>query len=225
MKAIIIGAGGQARVVFDILCYDKNIEVVAFIDNVKRGANEKIMNVPVMGDHSVIHKLIDNGIKWAIIGIGDNNIRATYFNNLKKIGLELMKAIHPTVHLGHHTKIGEGTVIVTGATIATGVEIGKNVIINTGAIIEHENILEDHVHIAPGVVLAGRVTVHEKAFIGAGSIVKEYVTIGKNVTVGAGSIVLNDLPDNTVAFGAPAKIVSDKKNCSKNKKGLPVAKI
>lgn len=211
MKIVIIGAGGHARVISEILNYDRNIEVVAFVDNVIRGSDERIMGIPVLGDHSVLPKLFKSGVMGAIIGVGDNNIRKAHFEKIKNMGVELINAIHPTVHIAHNVKIGKGVVIVTGATIATGVEIGNNVIVNTGAIIEHEDILEDHVHIAPGTVLAGRVVVKEGAFIGAGTVIKEYITIGENATIGAGSVVLKDIPDNAVAVGTPAKIIKIKK--------------
>ena len=210
MKTVIIGAGGHARVIFEILNYDRNIEIVAFVDNVIRGSDEKIRDIPVFGDHSVITKLFKSGVKGAIIGVGDNIIRKAHFEKIGNMGVELVTAIHPTVHIAHNAKIGKGVAIVTGATIATGVEIGDNVIVNTGAIIEHEDILKDHVHIAPGTVLAGRVTVNEGAFIGAGSVVKEYVAIGKNATIGAGSVVLEDIPNNAIAVGSPAKVIKIK---------------
>ena len=91
-----------------------------------------------------------------------------------------------------------------------GSRIGNNVIINTGAIVEHENIIEDSAHIGPGAVLAGKVTVKKETFIGIRVAVKEYITIGKNVTVGAGAVVLEDIPDNVVAVGIPAKIIKNK---------------
>ena len=34
------------------------------------------------------------------------------------------------------------------------------------------------------------------------------VTIGSNVVIGAGSVVTKDIPDNSVAIGVPAKVVS-----------------
>lgn len=210
MKVVIIGAGGHARVVYEVLRYDKNVEVVAFVDNVTRGADEEIMGVPMVGDHSVIPALIRDGVKGAIVGIGDNTIRAGYFVQLKAMGVELIKAIHPTAHIAYNARIEEGCMVVAGATVATSARVGKNVIINTGAIVEHEDVLGDHVHIAPGVVLAGRVRVGEETFIGAGSIVKENITIGSNVTIGAGSIVLSNIPDNALALGVPAKIVDIK---------------
>lgn len=210
MKTIIIGAGGHARVVFEILQYDRNIDVVAFVDNITRGADEKIRDIPVYGDHSVLPKLFKNGVKCAIIGVGKNNIRKAHFEEIKDTNVELINAIHSTAHISHNAKIGKGVVIAARATIATSVEIGDNVIVNTGAIVEHEDILEDHVHIASGTVLAGRVRVEEGAFIGAGTIVKEFITIGKNTTIGAGSVVLENIPDNTVAVGTPAKVIKTK---------------
>lgn len=210
MKIAIIGAGGQARVVYEILRFDKNMEVVAFVDSVVKGSEEKIMGIPVVGDHAVIHRLIKNGVKGFIVGVGDNKIRMEHFYKILNMRLDPINAIHSTAHIGYNAKFGKGVVISAGATIATGVEIGNNVIINTGAIVEHENILEDHVHIAPGVVISGRVTICEGAFVGAGTVVKEYVKIGKSAVIGAGSIVLEDIPDDAVAVGAPAKVIKIK---------------
>lgn len=211
MKIVIIGAGGQARVVYEILRYNRNMEIFAFIDNIIKGSEEKIMGIQVLGDHSILPKLIKEGVKGYIVAVGDNRIRMQHFNKLLNMDLIPINAIHPTAHIAYNAKIGKGVVISTGATIATGTTIGDNVIINTGAIIEHEDVIEDHVHIAPGTVLAGRITVKEGAFIGAGSVVKEYITIGKNTIIGAGSIVLEDIPDNVVAVGTPAKVIKIKK--------------
>jgi len=206
MKIAIIGAGGQARVVYEILSYDRNIEVFAFVDNVVRGSDERIMGIPVMGDHSVLPKLITNGVKGAVIAVGDNEIRAAHFEKLKGMGLEMVNAIHPTAYIAPSVKLGSGVVIATEAIIVTGARIGNNVIINTGAIIEHEDEIEDHVHIGPGCSIAGRVTIKKRAFIGIGSVVRNYLTIGENTIIGAGSVVLEDMPDNVVAVGAPAKV-------------------
>ena len=194
MKMVIIGAGGQARIVYEILSFDRNVEVVAFVDNVVHGSDERIMGIPVMGDHSVLPKLITNGVGGAIIAVGDNKIRAERFEELGGMGLELVNAIHPTSYIAPSAKLGSGVTVAIGAIISTGTRIGNNVIVNTGATIDHENEIEDHVHVAPGCCLAGRVTIKKGTFIGIGSVVKEYLTIGENVTVGAGSVVLEDIP-------------------------------
>ena len=44
-------------------------------------------------------------------------------------------------------------------------------------------------------------------FIGAGTIVLPGVIIGNNVVIGAGSVVSQDIPDDSVAVGSPARVV------------------
>jgi sugar O-acyltransferase (sialic acid O-acetyltransferase NeuD family) len=212
MKIIIIGAGGHARVVYENLRHDKNMDVVAFVDNQIRGSDERIMGIPVLGPHSVVLKLIDDGVKGFVVAVGDNKIRAEHFNNFIKMGLDPVNAIHPTSTIAYDVKIGKGVVICMSANISTGAQIGNNTIINTNAIIEHEDVIEDHVHIGPGSSLAGRVKVKKGTFVGIGCIVKEYTTIGENCIIGAGSVVLNDIPDNSIAVGTPAKKIKKNKD-------------
>lgn len=44
-------------------------------------------------------------------------------------------------------------------------------------------------------------------FVGAGAIVLPGVTIGNNVVIGAGSVVSQDIPNDSVAAGNPARVV------------------
>ncbi len=180
--------------------------MIGFTDDVIKKPDETIFGKPIVGPHSIWEKLKKQGIKTAIVAIGDNKIRAQRFEQLCKLGINIINAIHPKATIAPSVEIGKGVVVCSGAIINTLAKIGNNCIINTGAIVDHEDLIGDNVHIAPGVALAGRVTVKENTFIGLGSVVKEYVTIGKNVIIGAGSVVLKDIPDNTMAAGTPAEI-------------------
>ncbi|MBR2858211.1 acyltransferase [bacterium] len=53
----------------------------------------------------------------------------------------------------------------------------------------------------------GEVVLKENCRIGTHSVVMPGVTVGKNSIVGAFSFVTEDIPDNVVAFGVPAKVV------------------
>lgn len=53
----------------------------------------------------------------------------------------------------------------------------------------------------------GEVILKENCRIGTHSVVMPGVTVGKNSIVGAFSFVTEDIPDNVVAFGVPAKVV------------------
>lgn len=52
------------------------------------------------------------------------------------------------------------------------------------------------------------ITIGNNVFIGAGSIILCGVHIGNNVVIGAGTIVTKSIPDNSVAYGNPVKVVA-----------------
>jgi UDP-perosamine 4-acetyltransferase len=207
MRVVIIGAGGHARVVLDILRYNHEIKVVGFINKFVKHPNEKIDGIPIIGDTSVLPKLIKKGIKNFIVAVGDNKIRASYFKRLIQMGMVPINAIHPTAIIAKNAKIGRGVVVAAGSIICPEARIGNNVIINTGAIVEHHDVIEDHVHIAPGIKSSGDVTVGTGSFIGVGTTIIQKIRIGRNVVVGAGSVIIRDVPDNTVVVGVPTRTI------------------
>lgn len=54
------------------------------------------------------------------------------------------------------------------------------------------------------------IKVGDNCYFGTGVTVLGSITIGNNVTVAAGSVVINDVPDNAVVGGIPAKIIKMK---------------
>jgi maltose O-acetyltransferase len=54
--------------------------------------------------------------------------------------------------------------------------------------------------------LLGRVKVGNCVSIGTNATVLPKVTIGDNVIIGAGSVVTRNIPDNSLAFGVPARV-------------------
>ncbi|MDD6564092.1 MAG: DapH/DapD/GlmU-related protein, partial [Clostridiales bacterium] len=55
------------------------------------------------------------------------------------------------------------------------------------------------------------VNIGDDVWIGGGSIILPGVTIGNNVIIGAGSVVTKDVPDNTLAYGNPCRIIRNLK--------------
>jgi sugar O-acyltransferase (sialic acid O-acetyltransferase NeuD family) len=140
-----------------------------------------------------------------VIGIGNNIFR-------KRIAEEVLKdkrfiSTFSANSICHSSSnIGEGSQVMSGAVIQMGTVIGSHSVINTSASVDHDCILEKYTFIGPNATLCGGVTVGECSFIGAGATILPYITIGKNCMIGAGSVVTKDIPDNTTAYGNPAKI-------------------
>ncbi len=54
-----------------------------------------------------------------------------------------------------------------------------------------------------------KVKIGNYVFIGENTVILPGVTIGDRVIIGSGSIVTKDIPDNSVAVGNPARVISD----------------
>ena len=201
-KVIIIGAGGHAKVIADII-EKSGDEVVGFLDDNKENGATVIKNYKVIGDlnNRFAMAVTKKDVEF-IIAIGDNKKREEISHSPN---LKFYTAIHPSAQIGLDVRIEEGTVVMANVCINSSARIGKHCIINTGAIIEHDNIIEDFVHISPNTSLGGTVKIGESTHVGIGSIVKNNITICKNCTIGAGAVVVKDILEEGTYIGVPAK--------------------
>lgn len=62
----------------------------------------------------------------------------------------------------------------------------------------------------PDLDVMGPICVGANSFIGSGTVVLPGVKIGRNCVVGAMSVVTRSLPDDSVAVGSPAKVISSR---------------
>jgi sugar O-acyltransferase (sialic acid O-acetyltransferase NeuD family) len=86
-------------------------------------------------------------------------------------------------------------------------KIGEHTIVNTGASIDHDCAIGSFCHIAPQVTLCGEVSVGDGTIVGSGTTVVPGITIGKWCKIGAGSVVTKNIPDFGVSVGNPARII------------------
>ena len=141
-----------------------------------------------------------------VVAIGDNRIRASIFERLISRGGTPVTILHPNSIVSKKSIVGPGTVVMAGAIVNSGAEVGSNCILNTSCSVDHDCRLGDHVHLCPGVRLAGNVRIGSHTMLGTGCCVVPGQKIGSGTMVGAGAVVIRDLPDSCCAYGNPARV-------------------
>ncbi len=125
---------------------------------------------------------------------------------------------------------GEGSSVYDTSVVMGDVAIGKKVWIGPYTLLEGINgklTIGDNVSIDSGVMIythdttknvvsggineieRGDVSIGSNTVIGTLSIVTCNVKIGNHCVIGANSFVNSDIPDNSIAYGVPAKIVGE----------------
>jgi len=204
---IIWGASGHALVVADILSLVGKFETVGFLDDYDVQVKGKSAGgAPVLGSWEAVSPQLDPKRTRLIFGFGDCSARIRLSVIAESAGFQFVSAIHPRSMVAESAAIGLGSVIVAGAVVNPEARIGRHCIINSCASVDHECVLGDSVHIGPGARLGGRARIGNGTWVGMGAMVLDRITVGSGSIIGAGAVVTQDVPDNVVAFGVPARV-------------------
>ena len=136
--------------------------------------------------------------------------------------------IEPGAIIRDRVSIGDNAVIMMGAVINIGAVIGEGTMIDMGAILGGRATVGKNCHIGAGTVLAGvvepasatPVIIEDGVMIGANAVVLEGVHVGRGAVVAAGAVVVEDVPDNTVVAGVPARLIKQRDDKTDSKTGL-----
>lgn len=136
--------------------------------------------------------------------------------------------IEPGALIRDQVEIGKNAVIMMGAIINIGAVIGENTMIDMGAVLGGRATVGKNCHIGAGAVLAGviepasaePVIIEDDVLVGANAVIIEGVHVGKGSVVAAGAIVIEDVPENVVVAGTPARIIKQKDDKATEKTAL-----
>ena len=106
---------------------------------------------------------------------------------------------------------------LTGIQLPLGTDVGKGLVFGhfSCIIISGGAHIGENLTVLQGVTVGGErgrkggaPVIGNNVVLSAGAKVIGRVRIGNNVMVGAGAVVVKDIPDNAVAVGVPARVVS-----------------
>jgi sugar O-acyltransferase (sialic acid O-acetyltransferase NeuD family) len=212
-KLIILGSGGNCLDIYDA--------VLA----INRQAGQPVYEcLGMLDDNCVLHGKDISGLRVLgglahatrypealfVNGIGSPDSFWRKADILRGTGLPLERfetIVHPQASVSSLAKLGRGVVVLPGVSVAACAEIGNHVMLLQGSIISHHCRIGDYGCVASGACLSGKVEVAPLCYIGASASMRNGVKIGSRSLVGIGTVVLNDVLENTVVVGNPAKFL------------------
>lgn len=215
-KIILFGATGGCVDILDTI-HDINAslsepryECVGFLDDKSDMWGAEVLGAKVLGPFESASDYLSEC--YFVTGIGSPYNywrRAEIISNLGIPRERFETIIHPTASISSSAEIGLGSVIHQNAAVTTNARVGDYVLILPNAVVSHDDIIGDYSIITAGVSISSGVKVGKSCYIGANSSIRQDITIGDFSQVGMGSVVLNDVAENSIVVGSPARFLKN----------------
>jgi sugar O-acyltransferase (sialic acid O-acetyltransferase NeuD family) len=144
-----------------------------------------------------------------VVAIGRTEILKATHARLKENGnLEFPNLVHPH-SLGDWDQItlGNGNVIMGGASFTTQITIGSLNVFNPGCTIAHDCVLGSYNLVNPAASLSGQVTLGDEIVVGTGARILQGLRVCSHAVIGAGAVVTHSIEEPGVYVGVPARLM------------------
>lgn len=208
-KVVVVGAGGHARVLLDVLARC-GVKVAGLTDADAAKHGKLLAGVRILGSDKILeqHPPASTVLVNAMGSTESMSLRQKIYERLKKEGYRFLTLVHPSAVVAPDAVLGEGVQVMAGAIVQPGAQIGADSIVNTGAQVDHDCRIGEHVHLSPGVTLSGAVSVGDATHVGTAATVVQGLRVGRGCLVAAGSVVTENVADGERVAGVPARRIA-----------------
>ncbi len=160
---MIIGAGGYGQVVKELAEETGEFLRIEFLDD-----NSSL----AIGKISDAEKFL-NDFPYAIIAIGNSEIRAELFDNFNKLGFRFANIICARSYIARSAKMGKGCIIEPNVSVGANSVIGDGVILCAGCAVGHNGIVHDMCQIDYNAVVSVGAEVPLRTKVAAGMVFRK----------------------------------------------------
>ena len=201
-RLLLIGGGGHCRSCVDVIETTGAFQIAGVVERLG-GPLEPVLGYPVIGSDSDLSDLL-GWSSTALIAVGQVKSykpRMKLFDMVRNLGGSLAVVRSPHAYVSNHAHVGEGSIVMHGASVNAGSRVGINCIINSRALVEHDVLIGAHSHISTGAVINGGVQIGEGTFVGSGTVINQGIKVGGSCVIASGSIIRGDVPPGTQVVG------------------------
>lgn len=206
-QLVIFGSQEMAKLARYYFEQDSAYSVVAFTVDDDSEAKE-LDGLPLLPWDEAVRRFPPGDAEMfiALSYRGLNRLRADKFDKAKAAGFRLATYVCSKSVSWPDLVIGENCFVLENQTLQPTVTLGNNVYLWSGNHIGHGTRIADHTYLASHVVVSGHCNIGERCFIGVNTTLRDFITIGNDCFIGMDASVTQDLPEGSVALGAPATV-------------------
>ncbi len=212
-KVLILGGSGIGMIAASILAKNSEIEIIGFLNDIEPVGSDigKYRKFRVIGrSENVIDFLKDPEVSIFIAYVGLSREKYAYD---KIISLDI--PINRFISIIDSTSIiptgfcsvGNGVLFAPLSQLSTDTTISDNCMLLPNSFVGHNSFLDRFAHLATNSVVGANVHVGKAVHIGSNATIREKIKIGDFSLIGAGSVVLEDVPENAIIVGNPARVL------------------
>lgn len=206
-KIILAGNGITAEILSGHIAADPAYDLVALTVDAEFVEQSRMASVPCVPLDEVTrtYGTVDHRIIMAV-GYDDlNRTREKMFFRLKDMGYTIATYLHSSANIHDRNALGEGCIVLSGATIEPGACVCANSVVWSNAVIGHHAHVGDHCWIAAGTVVAGSARVGRNSFVGVNATLVNQKSVGAYNVIGAGALISRDTDDDSVHLARSAE--------------------
>lgn len=209
---VIVGAGGFGRKVADVVSRINAAasaplwDLVGHVDddpsqlNLERLAKRNIPYLGTLDEFNGAGRQVNY-----ISGIGSPVIRELLANRCDTFGHQAATLVDPTAMIGSEVRLGEGSVVCSGAALDTNTQYGRHVQVGFNVIVGHDAAVGDFTSLSPLSAVSGDCVVGNRVLIGVGAVVMLQRRVGDDAVVGSNATVSRDVAAGAIVKGERAR--------------------
>lgn len=215
-KLIILGGRGIGMIAASVANDLGTYEVLGFLNDIVPIGTKvgKYNGYDILGVSSDVKKYLEDEDIFFFIGYVGMKNEKEVFEKITTLDIprhRFATLIHPTAIVPHgFCSIGNGVLMAPLSQLSPDTTLEDNCILLANSFLGHDSTMKRFSHITANSVIGGNVTLGRGAHVGTNATIRENVTVGDFALVGSGAVVLNDVPENSIVIGNPAKILKNK---------------